>query len=110
VELIAAYHQRKSIKELAQRHEVHRTTVAALLGRHSAVTERPVIRLLLAREPTHWSYREMAEALERTVAAMAAPWAAEGWPVQVDETGRAVTAECSAASAGSAPWRVSPRC
>jgi hypothetical protein len=53
VELIAAYHQRKSIKGLAQRHEVHRTTVAALLGRHSAGTERPVIRLLLAREPTH---------------------------------------------------------
>jgi hypothetical protein len=72
VELIAAYHQRKSIKELAQRHEVHRTTVAALLGRHSAVTERPVIRLLLAREPTHWSYREVAAALEATVAAMAA--------------------------------------
>src|SRR5215207_2563198 len=33
----------------------------------------------LGRKPP-WSYREMAAALERTVAAMAAPWAAEGWP------------------------------
>jgi hypothetical protein len=36
VELIATYHQRKSIKELGQRCEVHRTTVAALLGRYNA--------------------------------------------------------------------------
>ena len=36
VELIATYHQRKSIKELGQRCEAHRTTVAALLGRYNA--------------------------------------------------------------------------
>jgi hypothetical protein len=35
---------------------------------------------------------EVAAALERTVAHMVTPWAAEGWPAPVDETGRAVTA------------------
>jgi hypothetical protein len=35
VELIAAYRERKSIKEVAQRYEVHRSTVAPLLGRHN---------------------------------------------------------------------------
>ena len=47
-----------------------------------------------------------------TVAAMAARWAAEGWPARVDETGRALTAEFSAPSAGPPPWfvyRVTPR-
>jgi hypothetical protein len=46
-----------------------------------------------------------------TVAAMAALWAAEGWPAQVDETGRALTAEFNAPSAGPPPWfvyRLSP--
>jgi hypothetical protein len=41
-----------------------------------------------------------------TVAAMAARWAEEGWPVEVDETGRALTAEYSAPSAGAPPWLV----
>jgi Pyridoxamine 5'-phosphate oxidase len=41
-----------------------------------------------------------------TVAAMAARWAAEGWPARVDETGQALTAEFSAPSAGPPPWRV----
>jgi hypothetical protein len=41
-----------------------------------------------------------------TVAAMAARWAAEGWPARVDETGRAITAEYSAPSAGPPPWCV----
>ena len=41
-----------------------------------------------------------------TVAAMAARWAAEGWPARVDESGRAITAEYSAPSAGPAPWYV----
>ena len=41
-----------------------------------------------------------------TVAAMATRWAAEGWPAQVDETGRALTAEFSAPSAGPPPWAV----
>lgn len=40
------------------------------------------------------------------VAEMAARWAAEGWPARVDETGRAITAEFSAPSAGSPPWHV----
>jgi hypothetical protein len=39
-----------------------------------------------------------------TVAGMAARWAAEGWPARVDETGRALTAEYSAPSAGPPPW------
>jgi PPOX class probable F420-dependent enzyme len=39
-----------------------------------------------------------------TVAAMAARWAAEGWPARVDESGRALTAEFSAPSAGPPPW------
>lgn len=41
-----------------------------------------------------------------TVAAMAARWAAEGWPARVDDTGRALTAEYSAPSAGPPPWFV----
>ena len=41
-----------------------------------------------------------------TVAAMAARWAAEGWPARPDDTGRALTAEYSAPSAGPPPWYV----
>jgi pyridoxine/pyridoxamine 5'-phosphate oxidase len=47
-----------------------------------------------------------------TVAAMAARWAAEGWPARVDDTGEALTAEYSAPSAGPPPWfvyRITPR-
>jgi hypothetical protein len=40
------------------------------------------------------------------VAAMAKRWASEGWPCRVDETGRALTAEYSAPSAGPPPWFV----
>jgi PPOX class probable F420-dependent enzyme len=46
------------------------------------------------------------------VAAMAERWAAEGWPCRVDETGRALTADYSAPSAGPPPWfvyRITPR-
>jgi hypothetical protein len=46
------------------------------------------------------------------VAAMAARWAAEGWPCRVDDTGRALTADFSAPSAGPPPWhvyRITPR-
>ncbi len=41
-----------------------------------------------------------------TVATMAARWAAEGWPVSVDDNGTALTAEFSAPSAGPPPWFV----
>jgi PPOX class probable F420-dependent enzyme len=41
-----------------------------------------------------------------TVAGLAARWAAAGWPARVDETGLALTAEYSAASAGPPPWHV----
>lgn len=41
-----------------------------------------------------------------TVAAMAARWAAGGWPTRVDDTGQALTAEFSAPSAGPPPWFV----
>jgi hypothetical protein len=41
-----------------------------------------------------------------TVSAMAERWAAEGWPVRVDNTGSALTAEFSAPSAGPPPWHV----
>ncbi len=47
-----------------------------------------------------------------TVAAMAAHWAAEGWPARPDDTGEALTAEFSAPSAGPPPWsvyRLTPR-
>ena len=47
-----------------------------------------------------------------TIAAMAARWAAEGWPARVDDTGEALTAEFSAPSAGPPPWfvyRLTPR-
>jgi hypothetical protein len=47
-----------------------------------------------------------------TVAELAARWAAGGWPARVDETGRALTADYSAPSAGPPPWfvyRVTPR-
>lgn len=40
------------------------------------------------------------------VADMASRWAAEGWPCRVDDTGRALTAEFSAPSAGPPPWFV----
>ncbi len=41
-----------------------------------------------------------------TVAAMAERWNAAGWPARVDDTGRALTAEYSAPSAGPPPWTV----
>lgn len=41
-----------------------------------------------------------------TVAAMAARWAAGEWPVRVDDSGQALTAEFSAPSAGPPPWYV----
>ena len=41
-----------------------------------------------------------------TVADMAARWAEDGWPAQVDESGTAITAEYSAPSAGPPPWHV----
>jgi hypothetical protein len=41
-----------------------------------------------------------------TVSAMAALWAEGGWPVRVDDTGVALTAEYSAPSAGPPPWFV----
>jgi len=47
-----------------------------------------------------------------TVARMAARWAEEGWPCRVDESGRALTADFSAPSAGPPPWyvyRITPR-
>jgi hypothetical protein len=47
-----------------------------------------------------------------TVAAMAAQWAAGGWPAKVDDSGTALTAEFSAPSAGPPPWfvyRLTPR-
>lgn len=46
------------------------------------------------------------------VATMAAHWAAGEWPVRVDESGTALTAEYSAPSAGPPPWfvyRITPR-
>ena len=41
-----------------------------------------------------------------TVAAMATRWVGAGWPARVDDTGRALTAEFSAPSAGPPPWFV----
>jgi len=41
-----------------------------------------------------------------TVAAMAQQWADGGWPVRVDDTGEALTADYSAPSAGPPPWVV----
>jgi hypothetical protein len=49
---------------------------------------------------------------EATVAAMAARWAAGGWPCRVDDSGQALTADFSAPSAGPPPWfvyRITPR-
>lgn len=46
------------------------------------------------------------------VAALATVWADEGWPVEVDESGTALTAPYSAQSAGPPPWhvyRIDPR-
>ncbi len=40
------------------------------------------------------------------VADLAARWADEGWPVEVDESGAALTAPFSAPSAGPPPWHV----
>ncbi len=47
-----------------------------------------------------------------TVSDLAARWAADGWPVEVDASGTALTADFSAPSAGSPPWfvyRMDPR-
>jgi Pyridoxamine 5'-phosphate oxidase len=47
-----------------------------------------------------------------TVAALAARWAAGGWPATVDDSGTALTAAFSAPSAGPPPWfvyRITPR-
>jgi hypothetical protein len=41
-----------------------------------------------------------------TVALMAVLWADQGWPCKVDASGRALTAEYSAPSAGRPPWHV----
>ena len=41
-----------------------------------------------------------------TVARLAQEWADGGWPCRVDESGVALTADFSAPSAGSPPWRV----
>jgi hypothetical protein len=41
-----------------------------------------------------------------TVATLAGRWSLQGWPVQVDESGIALTAEYSAPSAGKPPWRI----
>lgn len=41
-----------------------------------------------------------------TVARMAQRWVDAGWPCRVDDSGRALTAEFSAPSAGSPPWHV----
>jgi hypothetical protein len=41
-----------------------------------------------------------------TVASMAERWNEAGWPARVDESGRALTAEFSAPSAGRPPWVV----
>jgi hypothetical protein len=43
---------------------------------------------------------------QNVVAALAAAWAAEGWPAEVDESGIALTAPFSAPSAGPPPWAV----
>jgi Pyridoxamine 5'-phosphate oxidase len=43
---------------------------------------------------------------EATVADVAAVAAADGWPARVDDSGRALTAEYSAPSAGPPPWHV----
>jgi hypothetical protein len=46
------------------------------------------------------------------VAEMARRWSDQGWPVRVDETGVALTAQYSAQSAGPPPWyvyRLTPR-
>ncbi|GAA1647824.1 hypothetical protein GCM10009764_81620 [Nocardia ninae] len=40
------------------------------------------------------------------VADVAARYAADGWPAQVDDTGLALTAEYSAPAAGPPPWHV----
>ncbi|HEV7720898.1 MAG TPA: pyridoxamine 5'-phosphate oxidase family protein [Iamia sp.] len=41
-----------------------------------------------------------------TVAAIVALWVEGGWPAEVDETGRAITAPYSAPSAGPPPWHL----
>lgn len=40
------------------------------------------------------------------VATMAEQWSAQGWPVRVDESGVALTADYSAPSAGPPPWMI----
>jgi hypothetical protein len=50
---------------------------------------------------------EAARVTDRaTLEAMAARWADDGWPAEVDESGEALTAPFSAPSAGRPPWAV----
>lgn len=68
----------------------------------------PRCALSLATEGFDLSVRGTAEMVTdpSTVAAMAARWAAGGWPCTVDESGRALTAPFSAPSAGRPPWHI----
>jgi Pyridoxamine 5'-phosphate oxidase len=43
---------------------------------------------------------------QTSVATMAEQWNAHGWPARVDESGRALTADFSAPSAGPPPWTI----
>jgi len=67
----------------------------------------PRCALSVATEPFDLVVEGRAERVTdpATVAAMAARWAPE-WPVSVDESGQALTAEFSAPSAGPPPWHV----
>jgi hypothetical protein len=53
MELIKAYEQQESIKELAQRFGIHRTTVTSLLRRHGVALRRSGLAPADVAEATH---------------------------------------------------------
>jgi hypothetical protein len=71
------------------------------------LARNPRCSLSVANEEFHLVVDRDAALLDdpAVVVDLAGRWAAGGWPVSVDATGSALTAEYSAPSAGPPPWR-----
>lgn len=75
-------------------------------GRNLARDPRCTLSLALDRYDLVAEGRASRVTDRSTVAELAELWAADGWPCRVDESGEALTADFSAASAGPPPWFV----
>jgi len=72
------------------------------------VERDPRCTFSVATHPYHLVFEGHATRVDdpETVATIVGLWADGGWPAEVDETGRAITAPYSAPSAGPPPWYV----